>query len=435
RLAGGSVHLVWAEKPTANTQGVEAVPSLLEEINGRLWEITNRSMKAAQKPRPANPTFSPPAVRKKGEFEKTADYEAYVQNEKAKHTAAYNASLAAYQRELATYERELAEIENSAGAIYVQHAKQHLPAWLGAMDKSIRYDADKEHYVLSIASGQYPEYRITGILPVPIVEAKSKNEQIRNAPAKVVFSIANGSLEAKGIIVSTETKNYSGSAASTTSLILTERAAREREEQLAAAEQAAKEKRLRAEMARREEAERIARIEAEMKAEADKAARIEAQRIAVFEAKEAEQKRLAEEAERKRSAEEAESRRLAKIEAQKEHYPNISVFKRSGVGSALLSCVASNGNLDFQGLGHPSENLVQTVLNKSNSLVMMKFKLNPNLNQTKLVSATMDDDDNPSTMLLTLKLELICGQRVSEAILPDVYNNIRTLNAAQRFMR
>lgn len=285
RLADGSDPIVWIETSTATTQAGDPAPALLEEVNSRLWEITSRSMKAAQKSRPVEPSYSEPVLRKKGEFEKTADYEAFVQRENTKHTAAFNAKLATYKKKLAAYESELAGLNNRKGEIYAQHAKQLLPPWLGSMDKAIRYDADKEHYVFSITSRRYPEYRIVGVLPIPISEAKAKNEQIRNAPITVILGIAGGSLHAKAVVVATADNNFFGSAASANDITLTENAARQRQEQLDTVARIAEEKRLQVEKERREEAERIAALNANDKAEADELAQKEAERLASVEAK------------------------------------------------------------------------------------------------------------------------------------------------------
>lgn len=318
RLTGGSEPIVWAETASITPQGLDPAPPLLEDVNSRLWEMTDRSIMAAQKPRPVIPTYDPPALRKKGEFEKTADYEAFVQNENAKHTAAFNARLAAYEQELAAFEKGLAGQNERKGEIYAQHAKQYLPVWLGAMDKTMRYDADKEHYVLSIASHQYAEYQITGVLPIPIAEAKAKNDRIRSALVTVVLSIDDGSLDAKGIIVSTESESFSGSAASTVKPKMTEMAARAREQKLVAAAEAAEKSRIQAEKARREEAQRIAAAEAKRMAEAEKAARQEAERLAKIEAKKQEeaQKAAQEEAKRLAAVEEKE-RQQASLDAAK----------------------------------------------------------------------------------------------------------------------
>jgi uncharacterized protein len=319
QFAQGSDPIVWAEAPVPAASA--PAPDSLDDVNGRLWVLTRKEIAAQQNTRPNKPVYTPPKLREKGEFEKTAEYQAFVDDQESKHQLAYNTRLAEYERELAAHEARLSELEENRSAIYARHAAQLIPAWLGEMEETVKYNADEEHYVVSVVSRRYPDYQITGVLPVPIEEAKAKNDRIRLAPTKIVFSTANDELKAKVIVVSLDAEDFFGSAASVTTLALTEKAAKEREKSVAAAAEAAEEKRRKKEEKRREEAARIAVLEAKKRAAAEKEARMDAERLAAIEAnakakKDAEARknaaRLAALESEKKANEEAETRATIK---------------------------------------------------------------------------------------------------------------------------
>lgn len=186
-----------------------------------------------------------------------------------------------YENDLAAFEKAQRRLVERKDAIFLEQTQKHLPVWLGKIKTSYRYDADAEHYQIVLTSSRYDDFKISGVLPFPIAQAKKLNDQIRSAPAYAVLSIDGGVLKAKGVAVRVNDKIFAASdVAISNTLAFTEPAAHERTSDRAQPPQAEMEKREMTKPAKSEGGARLAAEEEKRLEKAKRFAQMEAERLA-----------------------------------------------------------------------------------------------------------------------------------------------------------
>lgn len=123
--------------------------------------------------------FAPPA---KGEFEKTVDYDARVQQARQ------------------AFEADRAKIAQQASAGFINARQQLFREFLGAPEiTDLKYDADREQFSLTVSSKIAP-FMIAATLPVQASEAPTLKSQIATGTVHVLLGLANGKLTVASLV-------------------------------------------------------------------------------------------------------------------------------------------------------------------------------------------------------------------------------------------
>ena len=103
-------------------------------------------------------------------------------------------------------------------------------------------------------------------------------------------------------------------------------------------------------------------------------------------------------------------------------------FKNTSTGKALYSCVSTDGDLKIDSVVLENQQKAINVELKKSRTIEMQFSINRELNQAKLIGASIPGEKKVTKMALMLDLELMCGPEVASQILPEVYKALSIMN-------
>lgn len=103
-------------------------------------------------------------------------------------------------------------------------------------------------------------------------------------------------------------------------------------------------------------------------------------------------------------------------------------FKNTSTGKAVYSCVSTDGDLKIDSVVlENQQKAINVELIKTKS-IELQFSVNKELNQAKLIGASVPGEKKVTKMALMLDLELMCGPEVASQILPEVYKALSIMN-------
>ncbi len=103
-------------------------------------------------------------------------------------------------------------------------------------------------------------------------------------------------------------------------------------------------------------------------------------------------------------------------------------FKLTATGKALYMCVSTDGNLTVDPISvEGSQKAVNVELKKEKS-ISLQFAINKDLNQAKLIGASVPGEKKLTKLSLMIDLELMCGSDVAAQILPEAYKALSLMN-------
>jgi len=109
---------------------------------------------------------------------------------------------------------------------------------------------------------------------------------------------------------------------------------------------------------------------------------------------------------------------------------NTSTFKKTDIGSAIYKCVASSGKLNVKSVEFKNVGPGVIVnLEKSNKNVQLKFTVDANINQARMIGATVEGETDLTPISLLFSLETMCGGFLASKIVPDTANAIQMLRS------
>lgn len=103
-------------------------------------------------------------------------------------------------------------------------------------------------------------------------------------------------------------------------------------------------------------------------------------------------------------------------------------FKNTSTGKALYSCVSTDGDLKIDSVVLENQQKAINVELKKSRTIEMQFSINRELNQAKLIGASIPGEKKVTKMALMIDLELMCGSEVASQILPEVYKALSIMN-------
>lgn len=108
---------------------------------------------------------------------------------------------------------------------------------------------------------------------------------------------------------------------------------------------------------------------------------------------------------------------------------NVKTFKKTSIGASIYQCVTSDGKLDVQSVkfNNAGQGVIVT-LEKVNKTVHLKYAVDSNINQARMIGATVDGETDLTSISLLFTLELMCGGSLASSILPDTANSLRMLD-------
>ncbi len=166
--------IVWeaANNPVQQPKQFSDVEQFFNELNIAVQQSTDKERGALE--------FVPPA---KGEFEKTVDYDARVEQLRSEH------------------EKDHAKLLAAATQNLIRARQETFLAFIGSPEVSESiYDADKEQLHITITSKSSP-LRVVGTIPLPLSQAQSVKSQVSSSTVHVLMGLKDGKFTVNTIVL------------------------------------------------------------------------------------------------------------------------------------------------------------------------------------------------------------------------------------------
>ena len=208
--SGNVAYMLWSQDTEEYNYG-KTYPlnvDLADRINLTAWDQANSILKNKQ---PSNsvdkPVFIVP-VLKKGEFEKTADFNKRKADEIKAAQIKYDEKMEQYKQNIAASNKKYQALVKNKDAIFIDYLTDGLSGYLVKPRHTLKYNADKEWFIVTISSETLKGYKATGTLPISLDQAPKLKSALESAKPFIVHQVVDGKLVIQRLVLNTYEHTY-----------------------------------------------------------------------------------------------------------------------------------------------------------------------------------------------------------------------------------
>ena len=206
-----ATYMIWSGATVSANKG-KTFPlnaDLASLINLTAWDKTNSKLNKKQ---PNNsvekPVFIEPVPKTKGEYEKTAHFNKRVADDLEWARTKYHERIELYKQNVAESNKEYLALVKNKDGIFMGYLIDDLSGYLDEPQHSLKYDADKEVFLVTINSKALNGYSATGTFLMPIDQAPAMKIAVQNGKPHIVYQMINGKLNIQRIVLETDKRSY-----------------------------------------------------------------------------------------------------------------------------------------------------------------------------------------------------------------------------------
>lgn len=202
-------YMVWKDGNISNNNAVNLSHEVISTVNMDSWDETYRILAKMKKDdeEEEKPYYSEPDTQK-GEFEKSKAYEIRKAKEIEIAKKEYNQWTTNFEKYMSKRRIAYEKAVQNKEKIMTKVAIKALSKLFGNPVYEVKYDADKESFIISIHSSNLGKYSAVGMLRSPINNASTLKPVLQNATPYVVYKMIRGNIIIQRIVLGSEDKAY-----------------------------------------------------------------------------------------------------------------------------------------------------------------------------------------------------------------------------------